>query len=106
MLKFAYRNLRNRMLRTMLSLLGLTVAIAGMIGLFSVAEGLDETVSTTFGRVPGLAAMQPGAPMPLFSTLPAAWGEEIAAVDEVHTVVAEIWQRVNVINQKMIFKYE
>ena len=103
MLKFAYRNLRNRSLRTALSLLGLTVAIAGMIGLFSVAEGLDETVSTTFGRVPGLAAMQPGAPMPLFSTLPAAWGEEIADVDEVNTVVAEIWQRVNVINQKMIF---
>ncbi len=103
MLKFAYRNLRNRSLRTALSLLGLMVAIAGMIGLFSVAEGLDETVSTTFGRVPGLAAMQPGAPMPLFSTLPAAWGEEIADVDEVNTVVAEIWQRVNVINQKMIF---
>ncbi|WP_166825737.1 ABC transporter permease [Thalassoroseus pseudoceratinae] len=103
MLKFAYRNLRNRSLRTALSLLGLTVAIAGMIGLFSVAEGLDETVSTTFGRVPGLAAMQPGAPMPLFSTLPAAWGEEIENVDRVRAVVPEIWQRVNVINQKMIF---
>jgi putative ABC transport system permease protein len=103
MLKFAARNLWSRPLRTSLSLLGLTVAIAGMVGLFSVARGLDQTVSQTFGRIPGLAAVQPGAPIPLFSTLPADWREEIAAVPGVHVVLPEIWQRVNVINQKMIF---
>ena len=64
----------------MLSLVGLTVAIMGMIGLFSVAKGLDEMVSDTFGRIKGLVAMQPGAPIPLFSRLPAAWGAEIARV--------------------------
>jgi putative ABC transport system permease protein len=103
MLKFASRNLLSRPLRTSLSLLGLTVAIAGMVGLFSVARGLDLTISQTLGRIPGLAAVQPGAPMPLFSTLPAAWGEEIAQVPGVSVVLPEIWQRVNVINQKMIF---
>ena len=102
MFKFAVSNLLSRPARSLLSLTGLTVAISGMVGLFSVAEGLDATVSTTFGRLPGLVAMQPGAPIPLFSRLPAAWGDEIAHVPGVAHVNAEVWQRVHVINRKMI----
>ncbi|HXY35733.1 MAG TPA: ABC transporter permease, partial [Planctomycetaceae bacterium] len=60
MLKFAMRNLMTRPMRSVLSLVGLTVAIMGMIGLFSVAKGLDDMVSTTFSRITGLVAMQPG----------------------------------------------
>lgn len=103
MLKFALRNLMSRPVRSLLSLLGLTVAIVAMVGLFSVAEGLDQMVTRTFGRIPGLAAMQPGAPIPLFSRIPAAWGAEIAAVEGVAVVNAEIWQRANVIEGKTIF---
>lgn len=103
MLTFAIRNLLSRPLRTLLSLLGLTVAIMGMVGLFSVAHGFDQQLSRTFGQIPGLAAMQPGAPIPLFSKIPAAWGEEIEAVDGVSVVVSEVWQRINVINDKMVF---
>ena len=102
MLKFAIRNLLSRPLRSLLSLLGLTVAIAGMVGLFSVAYGLDRIVGETFARIPGLIAMQPGAPIPLFSTLPASWGDEIAALPDVHVVSPEIWQRANVIDGTMV----
>ncbi|MCA9117507.1 MAG: ABC transporter permease [Planctomycetaceae bacterium] len=101
MLKFALRNLLSRPTRTLLSLLGLTVAILGMVGLFSVAVGLDQLISSTFNRIPGLLAMQPGAPIPLFSRIPTAWGEEIAEVPGVTRVSPEIWQRVNVIDSKM-----
>lgn len=101
MLKFALRNLLSRPTRTLLSLLGLTVAILGMVGLFSVAVGLDQLISSTFNRIPGLLAMQPGAPIPLFSRIPTAWGEEIAEVPGVSRVSPEIWQRVNVIDSKM-----
>jgi putative ABC transport system permease protein len=102
MLKFAIRNLMTRPLRSLLSLIGLTVAIMGMIGLFSVAGGLNAMVSDTFGRIKGLVAMQPGAPIPLFSRLPAAWGAEIARVPGVRYVSPEIWTRANVINGKTI----
>ena len=101
MLKFALWNLFSRPARTTLSLLGLTVAILGMVGLFSVAVGLDQLINSTFDRIPGLLAMQPGAPIPLFSRLPRAWGEEIAAIPGVAHVNAEIWQRVNVIDDRM-----
>jgi putative ABC transport system permease protein len=102
MLKFAIRNLLSRPLRSLLSLVGLTVAIMGMIGLFSVAGGLDQMVSDTFGRIKGLVAMQPGSPIPLFSRLPAAWGAEIARIPGVQIVSPEIWTRANVIDGKTI----
>jgi putative ABC transport system permease protein len=102
MLKFAIRNLMTRPMRSVLSLVGLTVAIMGMIGLFSVAKGLDDMVNTTFSRITGLVAMQPGAPIPIFSRLPAAWGAEIAKIPGVALVTPEIWVRANIIDGKMI----
>jgi putative ABC transport system permease protein len=102
MLKFAVRNLMSRPMRSLLSLVGLTVAIMGMIGLFSVAGGLNEMVADTFGRIKGLVAMQPGSPVPLFSRLPSSWGAEIASVPGVGIVSPEIWSRANVIEGKAI----
>lgn len=102
MLKFALRNLFSRKLRTTLSLLGLTVAIAGMIGLFSIAGGIDRMLGATFDPIPGLAAVQPGAPLPLFSTLPADWGDEIEEIEGVSVVLPEVVRRANVINRKAI----
>lgn len=102
MLRFAFRNLISRPARSLLSLLGLTVAIAGMVGLFSVAEGIDVMVGDTFGRFPGLIVMQKGAPIPLFSKVPKEWADEIEDVPGVNAVSAEIWVRVNRIGEKDI----
>ena len=57
MFRFAAQNLLSRPVRSLLALLGLTVAITGMVGLFSIASGIDDTVSQTFGRIRGLAVM-------------------------------------------------
>ena len=67
MFKFALGNLGSRPVRSALSILGLTVAIAGMVGLFSIAGGIDQLVSSTFDMIPGLLVQQRGAPVPLFS---------------------------------------
>lgn len=102
MLRFAVRNLLSRPARSLLSLLGLTVAIAGMVGLFSVAVGIDVMVKETFDRFPGMLVMQKGAPIPLFSRIPRSWGPEIEQLPGVHVVSAEIWTRVNRVNRKNI----
>ncbi len=102
MLRFAVRNLLSRPVRSLLSLLGLTVAIVGMVGLFSVAEGIDATVDETFGQIPGILVMQKGAPIPLFSRIPKAWTKEIEALPGVNVASAEIWVRANVIDGKNI----
>ncbi len=102
MWRFAIQNLVSRPLRSLLALAGLSVAIAGMVGLFSVAEGIDHMVKDTFSRIPGLAIMQAGAPLPLFSRLPASWADEIAEMDGVRVVNPEVWARVNVIEGQRV----
>ncbi len=103
MLRFAVRNLLSRPLRSILALLGLTVAIMGMVGLFSVKAGIDHMVGQTFGRIPGIAAMQPGAPIPLFSRLPESWAGEIAQIPGVRVVRPELWVRAQIVAGKMAF---
>ena len=103
MLRFAFRNLVSRPVRSVLALLGLTVAIAGMVGLFSIATGIDDTVGKTFSRIPGLAAMQPGAPIPLFSRLPVGWCQGIAAIPGVRTARMEVWARAQLVEGKPTF---
>ena len=90
-------------MRSILALLGLTVAIAGMVGLFSIATGIDDTVGKTFSRIPGLAAMQPGAPIPLFSRLPVEWASEIAKIPGVRTARREVWARAQLVEGKPTF---
>ncbi|WP_437224535.1 ABC transporter permease [Planctomicrobium sp. SH661] len=102
MLKFALGNLLSRSLRSILALTGLAIAIGGMVALFSIAQGIDYVVNRTFAQIPGLAIQQRGAPVPLFSTLPAAWGEEIARIPGVTVVDAEVVQRLNVMEGKAL----
>ena len=103
MLKFAFRNLMSRPVRSTLSLLGLTVAIAGMVGLFAVKGGLEKTVNDTFRLIPGLTVMQPGSPVPLFSKLPADWGDELRGIEGVAAVNPQIITRANLIEGRSTF---
>ena len=80
--------------------MGLTVAIAGMVGLFAVKKGLERSVSETFQLIPGLSIMQPGAPVPLFSKLPIAWSKEVADIEGVSVVNTQIIQRANLVEGK------
>src|ERR1700712_4876627 len=103
MLRFAFRNLVSRPVRSILALVGLTVAIAGMVGLFSIATGIDDTVGKTFSRIPGFVVMQPGAPIPLFSRLPIGWADDIAGLPGIRTVRREVWARAQLVEGKPTF---
>jgi putative ABC transport system permease protein len=100
MFLFALRNLLSRPVRSCLAWLGLTVAIAGMVGLFSVSAGLRSSLDRSFSRIPGLIVLQPGAPVPILSRLPAAWADEIAALPGVRTVCREHWSRAHLVEGK------
>jgi putative ABC transport system permease protein len=103
MLRFALRNLFSRPLRSLLALLGLTVAIAGMVGLFSIAAGLERMVGKAFGRAPGLVAMQRGALIPLFSRMPKAWSKEIESLPGVRICRPELWARIQMLDGQVVF---
>jgi putative ABC transport system permease protein len=102
MIHFALANLLSRPGRSALSIFGLTIAIAGMVGLFSISGGIDSLIESSLGDLEGLIILQNGAPIPLFSTLPAGWGDEVAEVEGVSVVTPEYWSRANLIDGKSI----
>ena len=91
MAKFAWRNLLTRPLRTVLALIGLSVPIVGILGLFCLSDGLRNLVGATLSRVRGLIVVREDAPTPVFSRVPAGLAGELRKIPHVRAVAPEIW---------------
>jgi putative ABC transport system permease protein len=89
---FAMRNLRTRPLRTALALIGLSVPILGVLGLFSVSQGLRNMVGDTLSQVQGVMLVRENTPSPALSELPSSLEPKIAAVPGVRVVAPELWK--------------
>ena len=89
---FAWRNLATRPLRTILALVGLSIPILGVLGLFSLSGGLRNLVGDTLSRIQGVVVLREGQPSPVFSDLPASMGDQIRALPGVTAVAAEVWK--------------
>jgi len=89
--KFAWLNLLTRPLRTFLALVGLSVPILGVLGLFSVSDGLRNLVGNTLDKIKGVMVLRENVPTPVFSDLPAAVGEKIWKIAGVRAVAPEVW---------------
>jgi putative ABC transport system permease protein len=90
--RFALRNLQTRPLRTALALIGLSVPILGVLGLFSVSQGLRNMVGDTLSQVEGVMLVRENTPSPALSELPAALEPKIRAVPGVRVVAPELWK--------------
>jgi putative ABC transport system permease protein len=90
-LALALRNLLVRKARTTLSLVGLTVAIVGIIALISVSRGIQALLQETISLVPGITVLAKDVPSLAFSSLPAAMRDDITRVEGVGAVVAQVW---------------
>src|SRR5512135_1454745 len=90
--RFAWRNLLTRPLRTTLALIGLSIPILGVIGLFSLSNGLRNMVGDTLSRVEGMMVLRKNAPSPVFSDLSAGIGNKIKQIPGVRVVAPEIWK--------------
>ncbi len=89
---FAWRNLLTRPLRTILALIGLSIPILGVMGLFSVSQGLRNLVGDTLSQVEGVMVLRENSPSPVFSDLEANMAETLKGVPGVRVVAPEIWK--------------
>lgn len=89
---FALQNLVTRPVRTALAIVGLTIPIVAILGLFSLTHGIRSLMGNTLARMKGLIVMQPGTPAPVFSVLPTDLVEKVRAVPGVGIVAPEIWR--------------
>ena len=88
---FAWRNLLTRPLRTILALIGLSVPILGVMGLFSVSNGLRNLVGETLSQIEGVMVIRENVPSPVFSTLPASLADDLRRMPGVKSVAPEVW---------------
>ncbi len=91
MWQFAFQNLLTRPIRTILGLVGLSIPILGVVGLFSLSSGLRQLVGNTLSQVEGVMILRENTPSPVFSDLPVSYKAEIAEVSGVRVVVPEVW---------------
>lgn len=89
---FAWRNLLTRPLRTLLALIGLSIPILGVMGLFSVSQGLRNLVGDTLSRVEGVMVLRENSPSPVFSDLEADLAATLKGIPGVRVVAPEIWK--------------
>jgi putative ABC transport system permease protein len=88
---FAWRNLLTRPMRTILALVGLSIPILGVLGLFCLSDGLRDMVGDTLSRIEGLIILRENAPSPVFSHLPVSLADEIRGIPGVRAVAPEVW---------------
>jgi putative ABC transport system permease protein len=92
MLSLAWQNLTTRVVRTGLAIVGLTIPIVAILGLFSLTNGIRSLMGDTLARMKGLMVMRGDAPAPVFSELPARLAGSIRAVPGVRLVAPEVWR--------------
>jgi putative ABC transport system permease protein len=92
MLRLAWLNLVTRPARTALAVIGLTIPILAILGLFSLTSGIRHLMGDTLARINGLIVMRDNAPAPVFSELPVSLGDQIRKVRGVRIVAPEVWR--------------
>src|SRR5205809_2375547 len=88
---FAWRNLLTRPLRTILALVGLSIPILGVLGLFSVSNGLRNLVGVSLGGIEGLVILSDNTPSPVFSHIPATLAGELKGIPGIRAIAPEVW---------------
>jgi putative ABC transport system permease protein len=103
MLRFAWRNLLTRPLRTALAMVGLSIPILGVIGLFSLSHALRNLVGDTLSQIQGVMIVRDNALSPVFSDLPLDYADRIRSVPGVARVAPEVWKIAPRIENKGLF---
>jgi putative ABC transport system permease protein len=75
----------------MLALIGLSIPILGILGLFCLSNGLRDLVGATLSRIEGLIILREDVPSPVFSRLPASLAADLQKMPGVSSVAPEVW---------------
>jgi putative ABC transport system permease protein len=89
---FACQNLITRPTRTLLAVIGLTIPLVAVLGLFSLTRGIRTLMGNTLARMNGLMVMSANSPAPVFSDLPASLVDDLRKIPGARIVAPEVWK--------------
>jgi putative ABC transport system permease protein len=76
----------------LLAVVGLTIPILAILGLFSLTHGICTLMGNTLAKMNGLMVMRANSPAPVFSDVPVTMLEEIRRVPGARIVAPELWK--------------
>lgn len=88
MYKFAFKNLWLKKTRSMLALLGLAIAVAGIIGLTSISGGIRASVTDMLSKMEGVTVMQKDVLDDTMSSVPMKYIDDIKSIPGIKVVTA------------------
>jgi putative ABC transport system permease protein len=88
---FAWRNLLTRPIRTFLALIGLSIPVLGVLGLFALSNSLRDLVGDTLGGIEGLIVLSDNALSPVLSNVPDSLADDLRKMPGVRAVAPEVW---------------
>ncbi len=88
---FAWRNLLTRPIRTVLALVGLSIPVLGVLGLFTLSNSLRDLVGDTLGGIEGVIVLNDNAISPVLSNVPASLADDLRKMPGIHAVAPEVW---------------
>ena len=103
MWSFAWQNLLTRPSRTVLAVVGLSIPILGVIGLFGLSGGIRSLTRDTLGQVQGLMVLRRNVPVAILSDLPAELIDTVEKVPGVRVVAPEVWKIAPPIERRSLF---
>ena len=91
MWKIAYRNLLSKKTRSLLALIGLMIAVVGVVGLISISDGIKNMVNESLGQLQGVMVLQKDAFSPYMSKVDMKLIKEIDNFPEVDVVAPRVF---------------
>jgi putative ABC transport system permease protein len=83
--------LLTRPIRTILALVGLSIPVLGVLGLFALSNSLRDLVGDTLGGIEGLIILNDNALSPVLSNVPARLADDLRKMPKVRAVAPEVW---------------
>ncbi len=105
MIKLSFLNLFRRKSRTFLSVLGIAIGVAAIIGLVSVVDGVFAEYSDIMTGMQGIMVMEKDATDQTLSKIDSSLEGKISSVQGVKTVLPEVWLIPDTIDGKPLFEY-
>ena len=91
MWKIAFRNLLSKKTRTFLALMGLMIAVVGVVGLISISDGIKNMVNESLGQLQGVQVVQKDSLSPMLSKVDMDIIDEIESFPEVDLVTPRVF---------------
>ncbi len=91
MIRYAFKNLWTQPVRSMLCIVGISIAIVGVVCIFSFSAGVKSTVNSAIHLVDGVVILEKNQPRPSLSSVPIRLEKTLEQNDRINNVMPWIW---------------